>query len=443
MFEKEEKKLQSLRENYQSAPIPERIDLAIENGLQRAKQAPPKKKRYWPILTAAAAILMTVLFGSIRVSPVFANFVSALPGMEAVVELIRDDKGLLSAVENDYMQEVNASDEHGGLKITVDSVIVDEQGMAVFFTVNTSKDHMPVNIDNLSLKTANGRDLHPSSSVDSFQESFQSGKPASSKMEFFFNEPLKEEKLVLDFTVYEPSFGRTKGQPNRFTFLLNIDKDAYQNQKTEYMLNKTVSVAGQKITVKEVTVYPLRTAVRLQFAPDNIKKLFYFEDIRLVDGTGEPWSTIANGITATHPREDEQIVYLQSNYFQKPKELYLAFSKIRAIDKNDSVVKIDPQTGTQLAGPKDGKLKLHKVTENEFIFHMKNNRKMQFFPFNEVLNSKGEDIASGSSGSWQTSDNIQEITVSYDRKKLVPGPVSLKLTDYPAVLEEEVKIKIK
>lgn len=41
-------------------------------------------------------------------------------------------KGPMSAVENNFMQKVNVSDEQNGLKLTIDSVIVDETQMVEF-----------------------------------------------------------------------------------------------------------------------------------------------------------------------------------------------------------------------------------------------------------------------------------------------------------------------
>ncbi|MDH4615729.1 DUF4179 domain-containing protein [Brevibacillus sp. AY1] len=47
-----------------------------------------------------ASALLVGFFFSIRLSPVVAAYVSHIPGMEKLVDLIRDDKGLQRATES-------------------------------------------------------------------------------------------------------------------------------------------------------------------------------------------------------------------------------------------------------------------------------------------------------------------------------------------------------
>ena len=56
-----------------------------------------------------------------------ANAVASIPGMEKFVDFIRDDKGLASAIENEYYQELNISSEKEGVTLTLDGVLADER----------------------------------------------------------------------------------------------------------------------------------------------------------------------------------------------------------------------------------------------------------------------------------------------------------------------------
>ena len=79
--------------------------------------------------------------------------------------------------------------------------------------------------------------------------------------------------------------------------------------------------------------------------PANTKEIFGFEDLRLVDEKGETWTSINNGITSSGARDDDvNIYYLQSNYFEEPKELYLQFNKLMAMDKDEAFLLIDTDT---------------------------------------------------------------------------------------------------
>jgi len=104
---------------------------------------------------------------------------------------------------------------------------------------------------------------------------------------FYFDEPQRENELKLLLEV--------KPKKNHaFTFPVKLNPDAYEKQKKSYPVNKTVEVEGQNITFKNITIYPLRTAIEIEFDPDNTKKLFTFEDLRIVNEKGAVWSGISN-----------------------------------------------------------------------------------------------------------------------------------------------------
>nr|WP_263458232.1 DUF4179 domain-containing protein [Sutcliffiella rhizosphaerae] len=103
-----------------------------------------------------ACIFFLILITSIRVSPALANYVSSLPGMERIVELVRFNKGILSAVENDYMQEIGVTTEFNGVKLTVDAIIVDNMQTLVFYTIESERDLENVIISEVELFKYNG-----------------------------------------------------------------------------------------------------------------------------------------------------------------------------------------------------------------------------------------------------------------------------------------------
>jgi len=135
MYEKEEKILCTMKGNYDELDIPvERLDAAIQIGMMKARETTRPKWKPWLISVSMAAILILSLLTAIRVSPAFAGYVSILPGMEKIIERISTDKGLIDAINHNYMQKIGVTEEYDGLKITVDSLIVDEQQMMVFYS---------------------------------------------------------------------------------------------------------------------------------------------------------------------------------------------------------------------------------------------------------------------------------------------------------------------
>jgi hypothetical protein len=235
------------------------------------------------------------------------------------------------------------------MKVTVPSIIADDKMMVVFYELESSFPLQNVKLDNIKLTDETGKDLMYSLSYDSLSNRNNQLK----SLEFTFTEsliPHNKVNLSFSFKGYERFEGKEWVLP------IEVD-DSYLRQKQIFEVNQTVINEGQLITIKTVTIYPTRVGVHVAFAPDNTKKIFGFDDLRLVDERGESWTIINNGIVSQGLNENEQEIYLQSNYFENPKELYLTFSSLRALDKNELTAVVDPLKPELLKVPKDGRLK--------------------------------------------------------------------------------------
>ncbi|WP_163102856.1 DUF4179 domain-containing protein [Peribacillus alkalitolerans] len=446
MFEREEGVLAEMNKQYHEVQIPiEQIDTAIMGGLNRAKkEAKVRKKRkhiLFPIV--AAAILLMSFFTSIRISPTFADFVSVLPGMENVVDLIRNDKGLLAAVENDYLQEINQSQEKNGINVTINSVIADEKGMVLFYTIDTTKAHELLDIKEPTIRSLNGSPISLASLSFGSPEINEGSNKLSGNLEFFFQDAINASKFEIDLKV------KKNNQIETFSIPFELKKPL--KQMKSYQVDETVTVEGQRITIKEITVYPLRIAIHLVMDPTNSKKLLEFQDIRLIDENGETWTKIQNGSTASHISALEKILYLQSNYFREPKELYVAFNKIQAVDKDEAYVLVDMEKQVIIKQPKGEKLSDFKVNNKEFTFILEttgyntdNSNGFNYFIFSDITDSTGK-IMDHNSYMTTTDEGKQQMGVTFGNDVLATfkNPIRLELFFYPSWIEKEVKVKIK
>src|SRR5690606_32363801 len=96
------------------------------------------KRTLWSLV--AAALLVLTLATTIRVSPAFANAVASIPGMDRIVELIQFDKGLDAVFKNEYYQLMGDSQTIGSATLTIDGIILDESGMNIFYTIESTLD---------------------------------------------------------------------------------------------------------------------------------------------------------------------------------------------------------------------------------------------------------------------------------------------------------------
>lgn len=441
MYEKEEQKLNDFKDRLEQVPLPlEAADGAIMQGLERAKREKmqkrvTRKRTIWSL--AAAALLILTLATTIRVSPAFANAVASIPGMEKFVELIQNDKGLNAVFENDYYQPIGESQTLGSAMLTIDGVILDESGMNIFYTIESAVEMEDIQVSKPELENQQEVVLgsisynHPVSEEDS-------SKIYTDILAYTFTDPVKFESLDFKLELEVDLNGDKIDFSVPFTVPENVKASSI------YALNKEVEVEGQKFTIEEVTIHPLRVGVQVSFHPDNTKKILKFEDMRLENGNGEVWGSIINGITSFGEDENGNTLYfLQSNYFETPEELYLRIDKVQAIDKEEAFVLVDTEKNILLNAPEDGNLQLGNSTKSqlEFNLHEYPNKDHFFSLFSKGTDANDKDLSrmqeevynDGSKMHW----NITLETTDY------VNPLKFELVEYPNYINGDVKIELK
>ncbi|WLR56446.1 DUF4179 domain-containing protein [Mesobacillus subterraneus] len=449
MLNAEEKKLTNAQAALENIEVPElQLDQAIAAGISKGKGKRKRNLLYMRTF-ASAAILIFAFTAMLRTSETFATYVTAIPGMERIVELVRYDKGLTSAIENDFAQKIGVSDEHDGIKITLDSVIVDEQMMVLFYKVDSSGGHKEISVENMRLTDSAGNNIEET--VFSFggwvDDAENNEQLLQATYEFYQNN--LSESLQLSIELAE---GRTEdGQSiakldDTWVIPFSIDKDAFKDKKEVFVLNETVEFEGQKITVEEVSIYPTRIGVTVHFNEQNTKQVFGFEDLRLVDETGEEWAAINNGTTSIHSEENRKEFYLQSNYFKKPKELFLRFNSVRALNKNELELIVDPDKLEILKAPSDGRLLQVSREEDQLMLTFKRSSKKgpTNISLDQAVDGNGNEIGDGSASyRWSTGEQQVAYLIPYFGEGATSGPITLKLNEYPATINGEANIRLK
>ncbi|WP_062106327.1 DUF4179 domain-containing protein [Bacillus niameyensis] len=440
MFEKEEKKLTDFRKKYEDVSIPvEALDLAIMNGFKKAKHTKKTRFKKWGYACVATFIFFGAFFTTIRISPAFASYIASIPGMEGIVELISHDKGKLAAISNEYYQEVGVSEKKNGVQLTIDGAIADENGIVLFYSLKPEKKYEWMGIDKVNLKNLDGEELNQASL--SYGPPFipENSSTYNGMIEYFFKEPYDAQDFQLDLTLEADGYSQELSMP--FSLKENI-KAAKQ-----LPINKDVTMEGQKVTFIRAEIYPLRTALHIKRDPNNTKKILNFDDLRLVDENGEIWSKISNGISGSRISDDEEIVYLQSNYFNEPKELYLEFNKIQAIDKDEAELVVDIERERIIKQPKGNSINPQvSVSGNDLIFSMRTKEEFSYFMFNTPKDREGNDL---DSYAFSTSNIGDEDNPTYEQRiniqnlHSVKGPISFELSFYPSWIVGSEKIKIK
>ncbi|WP_026906822.1 DUF4179 domain-containing protein [Paucisalibacillus globulus] len=435
MFDREEEKLKEFGRSLDKTPISEdELDAAIMKGFLQAKEGKKRNRRgiKWGLSVALVAIVLLAFVTSIRVSPVFAAYVSNIPGMEKIVEMISNDKGMMMAIENDYYQEIGEYVEKDGLRITIDGVIADEQGIVLFYSWD-SKKKLNLAIENADLTDRTGENFD--NGVSSYYGTYYGDDEVTKQgmMEFYFQTPYHENEFLLSFEAY--------GEEYSIPFSL----DETVKTKKVYEVNETAEIDGQKIHVTTVEVYPTRVAVHVEADPDNTKQLLDFEDLRLVDETGETWGAIANGFSASGgPSDKEKVIYLQSNYFHEPEELYLVFNRIQALDKEEAYLVIDTEKEEILKQPKGNKLRNLKIKKDTLSLDVHADNEFNGHIFGETKDTDGKILESSSFFTTSREINVSKMGVSYEKNlDQYQSPIIIELVFYPEWIDGEAKVRIK
>ncbi|MEH6992523.1 DUF4179 domain-containing protein [Neobacillus drentensis] len=438
MYKREEEKLTEYKHSYDDIKIPlDRLDEAILTGFQKAKAGEVRKPRNRKMLFSfiAAAILFFGFFTSIKLSSAFASYVADIPGMEKIIELIRGDKGRMLAIENDYYQEVGVSQEKNGLEITIDGAIADENGLVLFYSIESAKKQKEVIIEEVGLFDQNGQKLNWSSASFGSHHTSEEGEAAyNGSLEYFFDSPPRQKDFEIKLKI------KSDQQTDDYRLSFSLNKDV--KTKKTYKENKTVTIEGQKITFVEADIYPLRVAVHVKMDPANSKKLLNFDDIRLVDENGEVWNKINNGVSASRISENEAIIYLQSNYFNNLEKLYLEVNKIQAVDKSEAFVVVDTEKEQLLTKPSGNLLYDFELQGDYLMFKLQTEEEFNYFLFGGITDGNGTKITPKQTENLGNEGEV-ELRVNIPDLKKVKSPISLELSFFPAWIIGEEKVRIK
>lgn len=454
MFEEEEKKLEQRKKSIDKLDIPmDKLHSVVRNGFEKArkeralKRTKIIKRSSWSLVITAILLLSFVT--SISVSPAFANKMASIPGLDRVVALIKQDRGLTAAVENDFYQPINASQEKNGITVILDGVIADKKGMIVFYSVESKE----TELSSLELKYVQlWSGLHTQYySFDLGNYSFPLITKENSNV-FSRSEHIGSVKQGKDLSW---AVGLKNGDKiEHFRIPFSYEKTMVKSKEIE--VNKEVVVEGQKFIVKKLIVDPTQTTVRIEENPNNSKKLLSraFDELKLVDEVGRTWSAMPGNSFKVLPKGHLwEVPLMESFYFHDPKELTLTFGKIAAMEKEEAYILIDTESKKFLKQPAESIFSNLQVKDSKVSFLIEdNNEELIYFPKFTDAGGKEFLIYYGGLTPYTTSYvKGSLVNISDKEKKLefeIPlesfsNPLRINLDFYPLRIEGDVEVKVK
>lgn len=330
----------------------------LDGTAQRAKQRARHRRigRGFGISLSSLAGVCAAFIIAVNTMPTFALACGRVPILRELAAAVAFSPSLSAAVEHDYVQYVGQTQTIDGVKLTVESVIADEQEIVVFYRTDGSG-HYWVSCD---LLDENGTELwgYSVSSGDSSEDLRQ--------FEIHCKDMELPEVLVLNLQLEEVYDNGSRRQLNgSATFPIHLDPNRTA-KSVVIPVDRWVELDGHRLLVDRLELTPTKTALHLRHDPDNTAWLqsldFYFT---APDGT--VYDLNDNSLTATGEPDNPGFYtfFLQSLYFvDHPEQLTLHMERAVWRDKSEPVITLDLTDGTYTGTLPEGVLSLSLTEES-------------------------------------------------------------------------------
>ena len=326
----------------------------VDRARARARRERRGKRLGVPLASlGGAAAAFAVL---VNCSTPFAMACRRVPFVRELAQAVALRPSLKAAFENDYVQPVGQSQTQNGITATVESLIVDQTSLNVFYTLSWAGDTwLDITPD---LLDENGEP--PAGSRGAAWEDPGETEEHWRLATFYFDGADLPEELQLVLEVSDS--GRNKGRfagpaeapdaslpwPDaeraprspvlaEFTFPLTIDPTLLGPGRT-VEVGQWITLDGQRLYLDELTIDPTRMDLTLEAHPDNTAELCRLECYAL-DGAGNrydrPSVTYGGG----------EAIQLESCYFSENQDLTLYIQEAQWLDQDRTSFTLDLAAG--------------------------------------------------------------------------------------------------
>jgi hypothetical protein len=420
-----------------------------------------KKRTLISSIYAIAASLSFVLL--VNTNTAFASAVADIPLIGKLAEYVKFDKGLSSAIKNDYAQEVNLTAWDKQEKLLLPYVIADEKNLVLFFQLPEDfkqeyNEWINIRLNSMTNKMTGEKINGFSYSTNSLSKDGRDQNYGFIMQDYHFSESSLPRSIEIEVAVNKEIMGNEQdGKTNNVnenqddssnsvvekigTFIFDIELEEFIEPIT-YVLNETHTIMAQQVTVKDMKVYPTGTEVTFAFSEDNKA---WIKGLELeVEQSDDVFLKGTNGLSGTHDVENKWMkVFIESNYFQKPKEQSLVIKSIRLLNKEEEFITVDLNNKTITPALIDVTLK--EVTRHgdnaDLVFSTKTTLNDSFSMFsNHYKDAEGNSYEFSSEGTSTIESSLESIiTVKYP----ISGKIILQRSLTPKIiLDEPIRIKL-
>lgn len=327
--------------------LPPETEGAVERAAVRRNR---KRYVFRPMGAVAAVFACFVLL--VNLVPGVAYACSNIPILDKLAEFVSFSPSLRQVVEHGQVQSVAQTQSQNGITATIESLIVDQKQVIVYFTLDSEEyDHLSATVD---AHLVNGEDAK--ATIVSGMPYTENGELQSATVNFIEGASVPDQLRVTLYVFSQDERGfLVEGDLFNPEFTLDLEPWLTGQGRT-VMPDLPLDFGGQYFTLTQLECYPTHVRVNLKADPDNTAKLdhlsFYLE---LPDGTRLNAGS-ADGLTATGSAEGEMglSLYAESSYFYDADRIKLVVTGATFLDKDAEKVWVDLTTGEHDLMPFDG-----------------------------------------------------------------------------------------
>ncbi|BCG60865.1 DUF4179 domain-containing protein [Paenibacillus sp. URB8-2] len=370
MVEKEERILrQNAHEINQHAETFQEMKLynAMRKGIMQGKKR--EKRRIYSygvgmVVAAAAAVLLTFSFlHGAPVTEISEHSVQTASTKnwdnfkEYRLSSRLLDPALASALQQNLVKPVRQSAESKGYRVDVAGAVTDGRKVFVLYSVQNNTDK-EINHADFSLQFGAFKDPYPGKGTVLMMLGPESRIPPGQSVDFIYSTNLppsvhsKEANYHVALTeTSEEALASSGSRKSKYRTDLDIafelDPDMLKDQQHTLTADRTLTVDGQKIKVRQVLYTPLSTYVDLEYDKNNEKRIFQLINPVLISKKGDtteklyyPGIITSDNSVAYSDDSKATLVFKNSKYSQ-PDSVSLKTFGISAVDKDQMKIVVD------------------------------------------------------------------------------------------------------
>ena len=319
-----------------------------------------------------ASLLITVVL--LTVNPAFAKYLTEVPFVVNLVEMVKEDsilqqimfndEGLQEAVEHGYGTNIERIASDSGISFKIDNVISDQTRMIMTYSIKVdNKDYQDVEeywFNNLKIMDDKGNSVVEidDGSIKSDRELFRPlriagpainsnipGPKSENEKQWLggYVEIMKTGKVQFPSKIitkidgliagpFNPS-NENKIVPGNWTVAFKVPESMANAEPIVYPGKKISIIQGDydlKLQIDQIKIYPTKTALKIDVVERNNSPLGYLYKYHLEDEKGNTYKYLGSTMDTDSGNVEPNF---ESCYFTKPRKLYLIIETLTTYDK--------------------------------------------------------------------------------------------------------------